>query len=337
MSAARQQLYRPLLTVLAFGMVSLGWLGVSEVVPAVPSAGAASANCSSGVIVAADFSYWGKNLPINSVCVPNLPPNAADALVTGGFHPVGVSSYGGLAFICTIAGYPQGEDCNNTPPGDAYWSFWYADAGTWTYSEVGATELTPVAGSVEYWEFGGSSASDPPTTSPDALRAATTPPTTTTTTTTTNVTTTTTPTTPTAPTTPSTPSTGPAVSTSPPAVAPSAVKATGSTDDGTAVGTTKGSTGGTGSTSSSSPSGTSTKSGSGPHGSTTPGTTPSASSAAPVGDGRSTTSPKIVDAAPVVATDKPAGSSAPFVVGALAVVLLAATGGLVAWRRRRTI
>jgi LPXTG-motif cell wall-anchored protein len=56
-----------------------------------------------------------------------------------------------------------------------------------------------------------------------------------------------------------------------------------------------------------------------------------------VGDGRSTTSPKIVDAAPVVATDKPAGSSAPFVVGALAVVLLAATGGLVAWRRRRTI
>jgi len=100
--------------------------------PAAPAGADTVANCSNGVIVAADFATWGGN--INSVCDPTLPPNAAEALVATGFDPVGVASYGGLAFICQIAGYPQGEDCNTTPPGNAYWAFWYANAGenSWT-------------------------------------------------------------------------------------------------------------------------------------------------------------------------------------------------------------
>ncbi len=154
--------------------------------PVAPAGADTVANCSSGVIVAADFATWGGN--INSVCDPTLPPNAADALVTTGFDPVGVASYGGLAFICQIAGYPQGEDCNTTPPGNAYWSFWYADAGenSWTYSQLGAESLHPVAGSVEAWVFGGGSGGGQPAIpSPETVRADTTDissPTTTTTT-----------------------------------------------------------------------------------------------------------------------------------------------------------
>ena len=84
-----------------------------------------------------------------------LPATAADALVAAKFDPTGVSGYG-LGFICQIAGDPPDDSCSTTPPANAYWSFWYADAGhnTWTYSLAGAMNLEPQAGSVEAWVFG---------------------------------------------------------------------------------------------------------------------------------------------------------------------------------------
>ena len=53
-----------------------------------------------------------------------------------------------LAFICQIAGFPQDDPCTTTPPANAYWSFWYAQAGqnTWTYSQSGAMNLAPGGG-----------------------------------------------------------------------------------------------------------------------------------------------------------------------------------------------
>jgi hypothetical protein len=319
--------------VAATAVVGLGGLGASEVVVPAGPVGAAGAGCSSGVIVAADFSPWVPDT-VNSVCDPGLPPNAAQALVDTGFDPVGVSTYPPLAFICTIAGYPRGEDCSTTPPGNAYWSFWYANGATWTYSELGATALTPVAGSVEYWEFGGASASNPPTTTPAALRSST------------STTTTTTTTDPTA----TTPSTAPPASTAVPVAGAPTGSAGGSGGGGPGNGTSHspsvsgGGTTTTGAQTFTGASGTpgSSKSGKPDGSSSTQAVTGSPTRPSPSatradrGTGGSVQGPTIVNAAPVVATEDSPGSSAPFTLGAVGIAVLAGTGGLIAWRRRRT-
>jgi LPXTG-motif cell wall-anchored protein len=43
-----------------------------------------------------------------------------------------------------------------------------------------------------------------------------------------------------------------------------------------------------------------------------------------------------VDSAPASATQQSTGSPLPFLIGAAAVAVLGASGGLIAWRRRRT-
>jgi LPXTG-motif cell wall-anchored protein len=42
-----------------------------------------------------------------------------------------------------------------------------------------------------------------------------------------------------------------------------------------------------------------------------------------------------VDAAPASATQRSTGSAGPFLIGAVMAALLAGSGGLIAWRRRR--
>lgn len=148
---------------------------------AAPAGAATAVDCSTGVIVAVDFSHWESGVT-DAVCDTMLPANAAYALVATGFDPTPVSTYG-LDFICQIAGagaveYPQGEDCSTTPPADAYWSFWYANRNqeSWTYSNVGAMSLAPQAGSVEGWVFGGAAGGGQPSgfPTPNQVREATT-------------------------------------------------------------------------------------------------------------------------------------------------------------------
>ena len=305
---------------MAVALSVLGGFGVSE--PAAAAGADAVANCSNGVIVAADFATWGGN--INSVCDPTVPSNAADALVATGFDPVGVASYGGLAFICQIAGYPQGEDCSTTPPGNAYWSFWYANAGenSWTYSQYGAENLHPVAGSVEAWVFGGGSGGGQPAVpTPDTVRADTadisSPATTTTM---------------------ATPPSTPATTSAPTSLAGVASSTGGSSAGGTGSGQPS-VAGAVPGVPPGSPTGTRGTTGpQGTNGSTDPTTTtaPSTTSDPQVRRPRPSSDPKIVDAAPVAAHDQGSASPLPFILGAGVVALLAASGGLIARRRRRT-
>ena len=301
-----------------------GVLGPATVAaPATPApVGAGTvASCSAGVIVAADFSHWGGD--INSVCDAALPENAAVALQDAKFDPTGVAGVG-LAFICQIAGFPPHDPCTSTPPADAYWSFWYALAGqnTWTYSQSGAMNLAPSAGSVEAWVFGGNTGASPPSAfpSPNSIRAATVR----------VVQTTPTTTSPTSqPTQPSVPaSTRPATGTTSPA--PGA----GPTDGGQAT-HAGGPAGG-------SPSDPTTDHPSDPSTTTaaTGTTKPAAGRAHPSAGAvrataRGTTTPRIVNAAPAVAVPPPPNSPLPFVIGGFAVAVLAAAGSVVAWRRRR--
>ncbi len=315
----------PLLAAVAAGVAGLGWCGVlGPVLPAAPAGADPAVNCSTGVIVAADFSPWGGN--INSVCDASLPATAADALVDAKFDPNGVAGYG-LAFICQIAGDPPDDTCATTPPADAYWAFWYADAGhnTWTYSQSGAMSLEPAAGSVEAWVFGGDSGAGPPSAfpSPNSIRGATVR--------TSGTTTSTQPAS--SPT--STATTLAAASTPPPPVVPSPAAGGGgggSRQPSTAVPVTG-------------PPPVKTEGGTVPTAPPKRPTSPAATRSAGrphtgtrdgAGAGRKPPVPRIVDAAPALATQSSEGSPLPFLIGAVAVVALAATGGLIAWRRRRT-
>jgi hypothetical protein len=54
-------------------------------------------------------------------------------------------------FVCRVAGVPAQDPCVNTPPDDAYWSLWWSDGSsdTWTYASIGVDSLTiPDGGSV---------------------------------------------------------------------------------------------------------------------------------------------------------------------------------------------
>ena len=82
-----------MLAAVAAGVAGLGWCGgLGPALPAPPAGAVPAVNCSTGVIVAADFSPWGGD--INSVCDATLPATAADALVDAGFDPTGVAGYG---------------------------------------------------------------------------------------------------------------------------------------------------------------------------------------------------------------------------------------------------
>ncbi len=292
---------------------------------AAPAGAATAVDCSAGVIVAVDFGYWGGST--DALCDTILPTNAAYALVATGFDPTPVSSYG-LDFICQIAGrngveYPQGENCSTTPPADAYWSFWYADAGqtTWTYSNVGAMSLQPQAGSIEAWVFGGENGgSQPPgLPTPGAVRTATTEAVTGTGTDTTTTT---------------LPSSGPPSGSSsgsdpaPASQGPATDPATAPTPSGAAA-----------STSTTSPTHAALepepRSGRGDRRSYKPfRSRPPASGTTPTsrpGDGE-----RIVSAVPAVAA-RPASSGTPtsFLVGAGVIFVLLVVAGIVTWARRR--
>jgi hypothetical protein len=131
----------------------------------------------SGAVLAVDFGHWGG--PVVRAC-GSTPTTGYTLLNQGGWHSTG-THHDGPGFVCRISfsGYQGGavfptmaeQDCVNTPPTTAYWSYWHADPGQsgWTYSQDGAQSYSPHPGSVDLWTFGGSSGS--PRVSPDSVRA----------------------------------------------------------------------------------------------------------------------------------------------------------------------
>ncbi len=141
-------------------VVALGAAALALVCAVAGPAGRASADpigrCGehSGVLVAVDFAPWGG--PVTRGCDAATTTGLA-ALGAAGFAITGVAAYGD-AFVCRIDDLPGSaqESCETTPPADAYWSFWYADAdqSAWHYSAQGASTFVPAPGSVEAWVFG---------------------------------------------------------------------------------------------------------------------------------------------------------------------------------------
>jgi hypothetical protein len=144
-----------------------------------PAARAATCPTSSGVSVVVDFHQLGKGL--STVCVPTGGGKKAADLFGDAGH---VLTYvNGEPFVCEVDGAPQTQ-CARTPPANAYWSLWWSDgrSGTWTYAAASVEALhVPDGGYVALsWQKGnaqappgvaarshtGSSPSSPPTSHP---------------------------------------------------------------------------------------------------------------------------------------------------------------------------
>jgi hypothetical protein len=140
---------------------------------AVSAAGAVesgtSGYCSTtaGVTVVVDMSALGGGVTVR--CAPG-PGGAGytglDALRGAGFTVAGTQRYG-LAFVCRIQGRPSPteslavpgnphyhEQCVDTPPQTAFWSYWSArNGGAWAYNTVGASSHDTIPGGFEGWAF----------------------------------------------------------------------------------------------------------------------------------------------------------------------------------------
>ena len=153
--------YAVRLAVAAF--VAVAGLGV----PA--AAQAASCSTSHGVTVVVDFHQLGGG--------------AQAACDTGGAGRSGAQQMGDMGyrltyvqrqpgFVCRVNGAPVPADdpCVNTPPGNAYWSLWWSDgtSGTWSYSAEGIGALEVPDGGYVALSWQGGDAKAPPRVAPKA-------------------------------------------------------------------------------------------------------------------------------------------------------------------------
>jgi hypothetical protein len=116
---------------------------------------AQAAKCSgtTGVTVVVDFTAFGGGTTV--ACALGDPATGIAALQGAGFTVTGTQRWG-LAFVCRINALPApaADPCVNTPPATAFWSYWHASGGSWSFSTTGATSYNPAPGSIEGWAFG---------------------------------------------------------------------------------------------------------------------------------------------------------------------------------------
>jgi hypothetical protein len=151
--------------VVAFGTAGAHERGVSSSVVSPGTSG--FCRSSAGVTVVVDMSALGGNVTVR--CAPGPAGagfNGIDALQGAGFTVTGTQRYG-LSFVCRIQGRPTAderlaipgnpnyrEQCVDTPPQTAFWSYWYApNGGSWTYSSAGGQSHDAIPGGFEGWAF----------------------------------------------------------------------------------------------------------------------------------------------------------------------------------------
>jgi hypothetical protein len=137
---------------LAAAVLATGLGGTSV---SLPAAGAATGRCSggTGVTVVVDYGPLGPGTEIG--CDPDGGGRAASQVVPAAGFPLSYVS--GQPFVCRVKGLPgpSTEDCNGTPPANAYWGLFWSDgrSGRWVYSSEGVSSLdVPDGGSIG-WRF----------------------------------------------------------------------------------------------------------------------------------------------------------------------------------------
>ncbi|OZM72062.1 hypothetical protein CFN78_16060 [Amycolatopsis antarctica] len=139
------------------GLVAVAVLLVSSALPAsaIDRGRGTPGYCAdaNGVTVVVDFQRLGGDVVIR--CSPGVQDSGLAALQNAGFEVSGTDRWG-PAFVCRLEGRPAAdtEPCIDTPPADAYWSYWHApNGGGWTSSQYGLMNRTPPPGTFEGWSF----------------------------------------------------------------------------------------------------------------------------------------------------------------------------------------
>ena len=103
---------------------------------------ASAAGCASahGVTLVVDFNGLGRE-SVQRCIASGGGSTAARLLERSGFPLTYVQRQPG--FVCRVSGLPRQDPCVNTPPADAYWSLWWSDGstGTWSYATTSAGSL----------------------------------------------------------------------------------------------------------------------------------------------------------------------------------------------------
>ena len=152
-------------------VATIGALAIAATWPTVPAFAKAlpvsDCTATSSATVVVDFGPFGG--PLLRAC-GSTPTTGFALLNQGGWHTTG-TAHDGPAFVCRIgyAGFHHGtqypapaqQACINTPPVNAYWTYWQAGPGqnTWHYSQQGAPATRPQPGSISLWIFGGTNIS----------------------------------------------------------------------------------------------------------------------------------------------------------------------------------
>ncbi len=126
-----------------------------------PAQAAPSGPCTdpAGVTVVVDATELGGQVTIGCA---SAPATGTAALEEAGFTDTRDSS----GLICAIDAQP--DPCPTTFPGQ-YWTYWFAQDGTWQAYAEGSDTAVPAPGGVEGWAW--SDGSTPPSADPTALTA----------------------------------------------------------------------------------------------------------------------------------------------------------------------
>jgi hypothetical protein len=111
-----------------------------------------------GITLVVDFQSLGGG--VNVRCAAQPVSNGYDA-----FRRTNVSyeTVSGKDFVCRIAAMPEDANCSGYPPGNYYWSYWWAKPGEqWQYATKGAGAHKPSPGAYEGWSFVNSDTASPP-------------------------------------------------------------------------------------------------------------------------------------------------------------------------------
>lgn len=127
-------------------------LGASVLAVPVGAQPASAATCAagSGVSVVVDPNSLGGSVATS--CVADGGGDTASSLFAAAGHALTYAQRQ-PGFVCRVDGAPADDPCVNASPADRFWSLWWSDgeSGTWTYSTQGVTALKiPEGGSVAF-------------------------------------------------------------------------------------------------------------------------------------------------------------------------------------------
>lgn len=116
---------------------------VAAAVVLLPPAAAQAAGCSgsTGVTVVVDFNELNGG-SLSAACVDSGGGKVAATLFESAGYPL-TPVTGEAGAVCRVSGYPENSGCVNMPPATAYWSLWWSDgrSGTWSYADAGPASL----------------------------------------------------------------------------------------------------------------------------------------------------------------------------------------------------